>query len=92
MKRPFVLAVLTVSVSATSALVACSHTPAEPDGSAPVDGGHPSVAVDAALPPCVSNPTTYLEIINACTDAQAIDKTVDLSPMSAPDGGLQPLP
>ena len=42
---------------------------------------------------CYLNPTTYFEIINACTDAQAIDKLVDLSPMSlSADGGFQPLP
>jgi hypothetical protein len=43
-------------------------------------------------PSCFTNPQTYLEIINACTDAEAIDKTDDLSPMSLADGGLQPLP
>jgi hypothetical protein len=47
---------------------------------------------DAGGPGCFTNPTTYLEIINACTDAQAVDKVDDLSPMNLPDGGLQPLP
>lgn len=44
-------------------------------------------------PDCFTGtPSTYLEIINACTDAQAVDKTVDLSSMNLADGGLQPLP
>ena len=47
---------------------------------------------DAQGPICFTNPTTYLEIINACTDAQAVDKQVDLSSMNLADGGLQPLP
>ena len=70
-------------------LAACGRGPAEPGGS---DGGTASTsAVDAAAP-CSTNPQTYLEIINACTDAQAIDKVVNLSPMNLADGGLQPLP
>lgn len=40
---------------------------------------------------CVSNPTTHVEIINACTDAEKIDKVVTL-PLLEPDGSLPPLP
>jgi hypothetical protein len=67
----------------------------------PNDSGTITPTNDASPPPgdsgpqttCFSGtPTTYLEIINACTDAEAIDKTVDLSPMNLADGGLQPLP
>ncbi|HEY1690997.1 MAG TPA: hypothetical protein VGG39_02480 [Polyangiaceae bacterium] len=54
------------------------------DVASPADAGGPA--------PCVTNPQTYLEIINACTDAQAVDKDVNLAPMSAADGGLRPLP
>ncbi len=68
---------------------ASSGSSAAPDASpAPVDAGTP----EAAAMVCFTNPKTYLEIINACTDAQAVDKTDDLSPMNLPDGGLQPLP
>jgi hypothetical protein len=70
--------------------VACGKSPAEPSsdaGSAVADVGGPDTSFA-----CSTKPTTYLEIINACTDAQAIEKDVDLSPMSLPDGGLQPLP
>ena len=53
----------------------------------PVDAG------PDATPTCFSGtPTTYTEIINACTDAEAIDKKVDLSSMNLPNGELQPLP
>jgi hypothetical protein len=70
-------------------LGACGRSPAEPGA---VDGGAPNASsVDAAIP-CSTNPQTYLEIINACTDAQAIDKVVNLAPMNLADGGLQPLP
>jgi len=65
----------------------------------PVDSGNPLPKNDANPPPpdggpgdCFQGtPSTYLEIINACTDAQAVDKTVDLSKMNLADGGLKPL-
>jgi hypothetical protein len=72
-------------------LVACNRAAPEPAGAAPVDAGAKVPVTDAAVG-CFTNPTTYFEIINACTDAEAIDKVVDLSPMSLPDGGLKPLP
>jgi hypothetical protein len=68
-------------------------SPGTDAGPTPVDSGVETgleASVDA--PSCFTNPQTYLEIINACTDAEAVDKTDDLSPMSAADGGLQPLP
>ena len=71
--------------SSSGAAPSSSTTP--PPGS---DGAPP--LPDAAVPACVTNPQTYLDIINACTDAQVIDKTVALSAMSLPDGGLRPLP
>jgi hypothetical protein len=72
-------------------------TPITPADTGPVtptnDATPPPVDSGPQPPTCFSGtPTTYLEIINACTDAQAIDKNVDLSPMNLPDGGLQPLP
>ena len=47
---------------------------------------------DAGTPDCYDNPKTHLEIINACTDAQKIEKTVDVSAKLLPDGGLPPAP
>jgi hypothetical protein len=54
-----------------------------------VDSGskHP----DSGTPACFVNPKTHQEIINACTDAEFIDKTPVL-PLLLPDGGLPPLP
>jgi cytochrome c5 len=83
---------LVLAIVAVVSIAACDRSPAEPSASMPSDASAPGEQVAAAAPPCVSNPTTYLEIINACTDAQAIDKAVDVSPMNQPDGGLQPLP
>jgi hypothetical protein len=42
-------------------------------------------------PDCYPNPTTYLEIINACTNAQKVDLNPVL-PLLQADGGLPPLP
>ena len=56
----------------------------------------PTPLPDGALPDgapsdCVMNPTTHLEIINACTDAVRIAKNPTL-PLLLSDGGLPPLP
>jgi hypothetical protein len=64
---------------------ACSDDGAEQ----PKDAG-----IDAVGPPdasCFENPTTYDEIINACTTAQKVLKDPDL-PLLNPDGTLPPLP
>ena len=52
-------------------------------------GGSP----DLAPPPCVMNPTTSVEILNACTDAQTGDPAKDYPyyPALAPNGKLPPL-
>jgi hypothetical protein len=47
-----------------------------------------------ATPPvadCFPAPKTYLELINACTDAEKVDKA-EVLPLLGPDGGLPPLP
>jgi hypothetical protein len=48
-------------------------------------------AGDAGAAACVEDPETHVEIINACTDAQAVDKDPKL-PLRLADGGLPPLP
>jgi len=61
------------------------------DDARPPDAG---VDSDAGPPPdasCFTNPTTHLEIINACTTAEKIYKDPEL-PLLLPDGGLPPLP
>jgi hypothetical protein len=58
------------------------------------DGGSDTGTLpDGAPPPddCIVNPTTHLEIINACTDASKFDKSPTL-PLLLADGGLPPLP
>jgi hypothetical protein len=42
-------------------------------------------------PDCYMNPQTHVEIINACTDAEKVDKAVNL-PLLGSDGKLPPLP
>ncbi len=44
-----------------------------------------------AAPDCYMTPMTHVEIINACTDADKIDKKPDL-PLLGMDGKLPPLP
>ena len=74
------------------ALVACGGSnngafdaPVQPDaGVADAPPGPPDAS-------CFTNPTTHYEIINACTNAQFVDKHPNL-PLTLPDGGLPPLP
>jgi hypothetical protein len=93
----------TASAALGTGVAACTSSDDSGAPSASDAGGSGGTHADAALltdgsggggpsPACVTNPTTYLDIINACTDAQAIDKTDDLSVMNLPDGGLRPLP
>lgn len=57
-------------------------------------GGNDMGGNDLAPPPCVMNPTTSVEILNACTDAQTGDPAKDYPyfPTLAPNGTLPPLP
>jgi hypothetical protein len=55
-------------------------------GGAKTDGGGTGGAPD-----CYPNPMTYLEIINACTNAQQVD-VMPVLPLLEADGGLPPLP
>jgi hypothetical protein len=42
-------------------------------------------------PVCSTNPMTHLELINACTNADSVDK-MPFYPTLAPNGQLPPLP
>lgn len=42
-------------------------------------------------PDCITNPKTHVEIINACTTADRVEKTPTL-PLLGPSGELPPLP
>lgn len=80
-------------LGAACLLMACGRGSGAAAPSVDAGGGDAASPADAGGPAtCITNPQTYLEIINACTDAQAVDKDVNLAPMSAADGGLRPLP
>jgi hypothetical protein len=66
-----------------------SGTPAPADaGLPPSDAG---LAVAAVAPDCYTSPKSYVEIINACTDAEKVVKNPSL-PLLGADGRLPPLP
>ena len=46
---------------------------------------------DGGTPDCFEKPRTHEELINACTDAEKIEKQPTL-PLLLRDGGLPPLP
>jgi hypothetical protein len=46
---------------------------------------------DAGEPDCYEQAKTYVQIINACTDAERVQKDPEL-PQLLPDGTLPPLP
>jgi len=60
-----------------------------PDDTGGTDEGPADLYV--AEPPCVSQPQTHVELLNACTSAQSVDKKPVL-PLLRPDGTLPPLP
>ena len=60
-------------------------------GGAPGTGGSAGAGGAGGAPDCFMNPMTHVEIINACTDADALDKNPDL-PLLGADGSLPPLP
>ncbi|MBP8809350.1 MAG: hypothetical protein KBG48_00595 [Kofleriaceae bacterium] len=59
-----------------------------PDAPTPDAGVVDASAPDAA---CFTSPQTHVEIINACTTAEKIDRQPVL-PLLRPDGSLPPLP
>jgi hypothetical protein len=81
----------------TSLLNACGgdSAPARMDASVtpPPESEDADAAADAdePEPDCVEKPETHLEIINACTDAEKVEKELEL-PLLLEDGGLRPLP
>ena len=84
-------------------LVACGDDDADPPDAAVADRGKRDAAADDAGPAadggadggeaadCVKDPKTHVEIINACTDAEPVDKDPVL-PLLLDDGSLPPLP
>ncbi|MEO6776676.1 MAG: hypothetical protein ABI467_27290 [Kofleriaceae bacterium] len=81
---------LIIAVAALAFVPACGD---DGNHSGPQDA---AVVIDAPPPggpdaSCFTNPTTYNEIINACTTAQKIYKQTNL-PLLGSDGTLPPLP
>jgi hypothetical protein len=77
-------------------IVVDSGTPGTKDSGGTTTGdsggsGDSGGGTDAAEPECFTNPTNHHQLLNACTDAARVDKTVTL-PNLLPDGGLPPLP
>ncbi|MEZ4368422.1 MAG: hypothetical protein R2939_19405 [Kofleriaceae bacterium] len=68
--------------------VACGGSDATIDAAGSDAGIVDAGSIDAS---CFEDPQTYLELINACTDAVQIDKRPVL-PLQLPDGSLPPLP
>ena len=64
----------------------CKEAPDRLDGGTP-----PDAATTSADLACFRDPVTHVEIINACTSSQRIDKKPNL-PLRRPDGTLPPLP
>jgi len=62
----------------------------EPSSTAETDGKTADLGSAADLA-CYANPTTHVEIMNACTGSQAIAKMPTL-PLLGSDGTLPPLP
>jgi hypothetical protein len=78
----------------SSAVKEASPDAAPSPTTSPTSTSPPIVNLDAgpdAPTDCYLNPTTHLEIINACTTAVKIVKNPALAKVS-PDGGLPPLP
>lgn len=48
-------------------------------------------AGDAEVPDCYDDASTHEELMNACTDAEKVEKSPNL-PLLLSDGGLPPLP
>ena len=78
-----------VAALALVGLAACGG-----NGAPPGDLAMQSQGDMAVLESCVMNPTTPVELLNACTTAQTGDPTKDAPyfPSLAPNGNLPPLP
>lgn len=77
-----------------SLVMACAAACGDEGGNAGPDAPTPDAGVADAPGPdasCFTNPQTHVEIINACTTAEKIDRQPVL-PLLRPDGSLPPLP
>jgi hypothetical protein len=90
----------TWACAALLALASCGNDDATmvsnmPSGSGGTDvgtgngNGNGGSSAETDPPPCVENPVTHLEIINACTSAVGVRKSPELTLLN-PDGSLPP--
>lgn len=82
-----------VAALALATLAACgdnNNNNGTPDMAMPQGGGNDMTMMES----CVMNPTTPVEILNACSNAQTGDPAKDAPyfPSLAPNGNLPPLP
>ncbi|HXU70546.1 MAG TPA: hypothetical protein VN947_14515 [Polyangia bacterium] len=81
-----------VAALALATLSACgdNNNNGTPDLAMQQGGGNDMTMMES----CVMNPTTAVELLNACTTAQTGDPTKDAPyfPSLAPNGNLPPLP
>ncbi|MCC6644318.1 MAG: hypothetical protein IT374_01945 [Polyangiaceae bacterium] len=73
------------------ALGACGGDDAPSDATGAAGAGNGAGGAGGQAAPCSTAPKTHVELINACTDAQAIEVHPVL-PLLQPDGSLPPLP
>ena len=88
--RPFILVILFVGAVGLVASACGNSAAPTPDMLGAPDMSMAQGQADMAIP-CVMNPMTNLEIINACTNAEFID-IMPHFPTLAPNGQLPPLP
>jgi hypothetical protein len=75
------------TIDAGASVDSGTSTPADA-GPSPTDAG---ASGDAGAADCYPTPKSYVELINACTDAEKVVKNPSL-PLLGADGGLPPLP
>ena len=78
----------TTSTTSTLATISVSTVTSTASGAG---GAGQGGAGGSGIPDCFTSPMTHVEIINGCTDAEAVDKVVNL-PLLNSDGSLPPLP
>lgn len=77
--------------SDTQSTATSGVTPTTTGPGSTTSGGMGGAGGSGSAPDCFTNPKTHLEIINACTTADKVDKTPNL-PLLGPKGELPPLP
>ena len=94
MKSMTMRSLLSILLALLTALAIVTAAACSDDAGGQMDlGAAPDLATGGGVMDmgCFMNPTTHVQIINACTSAQSYDKTPPY-PAAAPNGVLPPLP